>query len=110
MRSNDLLRQAIPPDLRHLRGAPVTRCPTCGAPCNPPLSARLADLGHDPLVHCEILAIYDGKPCVPCVGQAVYRQCQLCRIGQALGTWTQKRGSWVFEPNGMHEQEERIER
>lgn len=88
----------------------MTTCPTCGAPCAPPLSARLADQGHDPLIHCEIAALYAGKPRVPCVGADIYRQCQLCKIGQSLGTWEQMRGSWVFIPNGMHEQEERIER
>ena len=44
-------------------------CPTCHQPCGQPLSAKLADEGHDPLIHCEMLAIYAGKPCVPCVGQ-----------------------------------------
>ena len=73
-------------------------CPTCGDPCGPSLSAILADQGHDPLEHCEIAAIYAGKPCVPCVGQAIYRQCHLCKIGQALGMWKQMRGSWTFDP------------
>lgn len=77
-------------------GGGMTTCPTCGAPCEQPLSAKLADQGHDPLVHCEMLAIYAGKPRVPCVGLTVYRQCQLCKIGKSLGTWEQKRGSWVF--------------
>lgn len=75
-------------------------CPTCGAPCSEPLIATLRDRGFDPLIHCEIAAIYAGKPTVPCVGQAIYRQCHLCKIGKALGTWEQKRGSWCFTPKG----------
>jgi len=63
----------------------MTICPTCGAPCGPSLSAILADQGHDPLEHCEIAAIYAGKPTVPCIGQGHGRQCHLCKIGQALG-------------------------
>lgn len=107
MRSNDLLRQAIPPDLRQLRCAPVTTCPTCGAPCGPSLSARLADLGHDPLEHCEILAIYGGKPREPCIGRngskyaaTIRGCCQYCIRSNKLGAWESKRGSWCFTPKG----------
>lgn len=73
-------------------------CPTCGGPCGPPLSAKLADQGFDPLEHCIIAAIYAGKPRVPCMGRSVARQCHLCKIGNALGTWLYKRGTWTFTP------------
>lgn len=78
----------------------MTTCPTCGAECGEPLSARLADIGFDPLTHCEISAIYRGS-ITPCVGRddpLVLRVCRLCKIGRALGAWESKRGSYVFAP------------
>jgi len=78
----------------------VTTCPTCGAPCGPSLSARLADLGHDPLEHCTIAAIYAGKPRVPCVGRKnpkILRQCELCPVSKLFGTWKIERGKATFE-------------
>lgn len=78
----------------------MSRCPTCGAECGEPLSTRLADIGFDQLTHCEISAIYRER-ITPCVGRddpKVLRVCRPCKIGRALGTWENKRGSYVFAP------------
>ena len=75
-------------------------CHACGQERGESLSAHLADLGHDPLEHCEMLAIYHGIPTARCSGQDVARQCHLCSVGKSLGVWESKRGSYVFTPKG----------
>ena len=74
------------------------KCAHCGQERGESLSAHLASLGHDPLEHCEMLAIYCGVPTARCSGQGVARQCHLCPVGQSVGTWTQGRTGPVFEP------------
>lgn len=81
----------------------MSQCPTCGAPCELPLIARLRDRGFDPLEHCTMLAIHKGA-ITECKGHDVARQCHLCPVGRGLGTWTQTRGTWTFVPNGMSEE------
>lgn len=74
------------------------KCAHCGQERGESLAAHLADLGHDPLEHCTMLAIYHGIPTARCSGQGVARQCHLCPVGKSLGLWTQGRTGVVFEP------------
>lgn len=76
----------------------MTLCPHCGQERGESLAARLADLGHDPLEHCVLLAIYRGIPTAKCVGQHLARQCHLCPVGQGIGVWTQGRTGYTLEP------------
>ena len=77
----------------------MSRCPTCGQEAGEPLIAILRDKGFIPMEHCEINAIYFGR-ITPCVGLPVYRQCHICKVGKALGTWESKRGNYTFTPKG----------
>lgn len=75
------------------------KCPHCGQERGEYLAAHLADRGHDPLEHCTMLAIYRDAPTTRCVGKHLARQCHLCPVGRAIGTWTHGRAGQTFTPN-----------